>query len=125
MKNIKYLLLLFVFVNCNSKNSENDKIKSIVKNERVIIKNDSLEITINNIPPETTTGFIYVNENLVNSYVHFENKSKIHQKITKKIPKINSNDFIIMFRSLVVIHNKSNIYKHDYILAPYKFGVIF
>lgn len=116
LSRFKYLLLLLFFVNCNSKNKENiekDK-KTLISEKKVKNSNDSLIITINNIPAETKTGFIYQDKNLINAYVHFENNTKSSVNLTKKIPKNSSNNYILMFRSFVVIYNKSKIYKHDY-----------
>lgn len=116
LSRFKYLLLSLFLTSCYSKNSEIEKKESnlIIQNKSLSIKNDSLEITLTNIPPKTTTGFIYENEDLVNTYLYFENTSKTNQNQTKKILKTNQNDFIMMFRSFVYINNKSNIHKHDY-----------
>lgn len=116
LSRFNYLLLLLLFVNCNSKNNEKikeDKSQLIAKVKSINI-NDSLTITINNVPPQTNTGFIYMNKDLVATNLEFQNTSEKSKSITKKIFKSNSNDFIIMFRSFVVIHNKSSVYKHDY-----------
>jgi thiol-disulfide isomerase/thioredoxin len=116
LSRFNYLLLLLFFVNCNSKHSEDiTKVenKLMPKNNSINV-NDSLTITINNVPGETNTEFIYMNKDLVAINLEFENSTKKNKNITKKIPKIYSNDFIIMFRSFVVINNKSNIFKHDY-----------
>ena len=92
-----YLLLLLCFSNCNSQ---------IDNKEKIEIKNDSTNITLNYIPPETTTSFIYMNKDLANTIIEFKNTSKYNQNITKKIPKINLNNFIIMYRCVVFIGGK-------------------
>lgn len=100
-----YLLLLLCFSNCNSQ---------IDNKEKIEIKNDSTNITLNYIPPETTTSFIYMNKDLANTIIEFKNTSKYNQNITKKIPKINLNNFIIMYRCVVFIGGKLKTIKHDY-----------
>lgn len=118
LSRLKNLLLILFFLSCGSKNNENaNEFTFDSKTERKTVENDSLEIIVNNIPPKTTTGFIYVNEDMVNSNVHFENNTSKSTTIIKKIPKIYLNDFILMFRSFVVIYNKSNVYKHDYYIS--------
>lgn len=116
LSRFNYLLLLLFFLNCNSKSNEElkkDKSQLITKVKSINV-NDSLSITINNIPPRTITGFIYMNKDLVATNLEFQNTSEEIKNITKKISKCNLNDFIVMFRSFVVIHNKSSVYKHDY-----------
>lgn len=110
-----YLLLLLVFVNCNSQNNKKEELQ-LSANEKFAMEpqSDSLALTIRNVPAGATSGFEYMDSHLKPAYVNFVNKTKEKQNITMKMPKMGSNDFVLMYRCFVYIHGKSSSIKHDY-----------
>ncbi|MCI3937697.1 TlpA family protein disulfide reductase [Chryseobacterium aahli] len=117
----RFLYLLFL---CSIFNCSNTSEKQIIKNNAIhkdtlstkIVKNDSLQITVKNIAPETTVSFIYNDVDFNSKYVNFENKSDTNSTITKKVLKTTNFDYTFLYRTFTMIDNKLQTYYHDYFI---------
>lgn len=118
-KSSRFLYLLFLFILFNCSNKSESHIASSILSKNIVSKkrqNDSLEITIQNIPANTTANLMYNDFDLNSKNIYFENKSHIPQTVTKKILKPTNFDYTILYRTFTMIDNKLQTYYRDYFI---------
>lgn len=111
-----YLLLLFVFVNCNSKNSIENKRNTLIFKNSIVTKsytNDSLEIIINGIPYKNSVTINLIDANLQDQKLMFTHSTADTTPFLKKKVSIsNSNSILLSFRGFYVNDNIHKSYWH-------------
>ncbi len=112
------LLFLFILINCSNKSEKNTSENNSVFSKKILstksTQNDSLEITVHNIPSSVTVSFMYNDVDFNNQYISFENKSKEVQTLSRKILKPTKFSYSLLYRSFTAIDNKVETYYHDY-----------
>jgi len=106
------LLILLLFISCQG---ENKDFPSIISQNVLIEKNDSLEIIINNLPSEIFTSINFFDNNLNIVPLEFYNADIGSKTLKRRISISDLNYVFLSFRGFSLINNEHKSYWHMFV----------
>lgn len=114
---LNLLMFLFFIVSCYG---TEDGMNNFVFDQNSIIKNDSIEVVVNNLPGKQFAAITFYDDNLKAISLEFFNHEETVKSIRKKILVKDFNYLFFSFRGFSLINKVHKSYSHMYIFEQVK-----